>query len=66
MKRYESIKDVSSNDMLVSDGNDTANSSFVVIKSENEVKNKFSKLYFYIWHCRFLVPGNTQKILTEI
>ena len=39
MEQNEFIKDVSTKDSSVSDGNDTETSSFGVINSENEVKN---------------------------
>ena len=39
VERYEFIKDVSTKDMIVSDGNDTETSTFGVINDENEVKN---------------------------
>ena len=41
IEQYEFIKDVSTKDTIVSDGNDTETSSFGVINSENEVKNQF-------------------------
>ena len=44
IEQYELIKDVSTKDMIVSDGNDTetSSSSTSSINDENEVKNQFS------------------------
>ena len=39
IEQHEFIKDASTKDMIVSDGNDTETSSFGVINDENEVKN---------------------------
>ena len=48
-KQYEIIKDVSTKDSSVLDGNDTETSSFGVINSENEVKNQFTTLSLYTY-----------------
>ena len=57
LKRYVTsfIKDNSSKVTLASDGNDTENSSFVVINSEfeKEVKIQFSdKSVLWNWECK--------------
>ena len=43
MEQFELIKDVSTKEAIVTDGNDT-DSSFGEIDSENEVKNSFFKV----------------------
>ena len=47
MELFEDIKDVSSKETIVSDGNDT-DSSFGDIDGENEVKILFLEFYFNI------------------
>ena len=43
IEQHEFIEDVSTKDIIVSDGNDTETSSFGVIHSENEVKKQQPK-----------------------
>ena len=47
MEQFELIKDVSTKEAIVSDGNDT-DSSFGEIDSENEVKNSFFKVMYIL------------------
>ena len=52
MEQFELIKDVSTKEAIVSDGNET-DSSFGEIDSENEVKNSFFKVMYIYFDIRW-------------